>query len=131
MRGRLKRQTQLEELAAIQPSNPDEPSPHDFYAQVSGEERRGCVRMYGLGPTSTSLWRPSPSKADLIRRTSQAKEETRVARAEMKETVEMIRVEYDEKYEALNAKMAMILHHIEHQNYNVRVPGSSTTLGDP
>ncbi|XP_059637073.1 uncharacterized protein LOC132279158 isoform X2 [Cornus florida] len=123
--------TQLEELAATQPSNQDEPSPHDFYAQVRGEERRGHVWMYGLGPTSTSLWGPSSSKAELIRKTSQAEEETRVACGEMKETVEKMRAEYDEKYEALNAKMAMILRHIEHQNYNVQVPGSATTLGDP
>ncbi|XP_059654060.1 uncharacterized protein LOC132300828 [Cornus florida] len=124
--------TQLEELAATQPSNPDEPSPHDFYAQVRGEERRGRVRMYGLGPTPTSLWGPSPSKAELIRRTSQAEEEARRARAEMNEKVDKMRAEYDEKYEALNAKMAMILRHIENQNSNVQVPGSSTTtLGDP
>ncbi|XP_059624341.1 uncharacterized protein LOC132267252 isoform X3 [Cornus florida] len=124
--------TQLEELAATQPFNPDEPSPYDFYAQVRGEERRGRVRMYGLGPTPTSLWGPSPSKAELIRRTSQAEEVARRARAEMNEKVDKMRAEYDEKYEALNAKMAMILRHIENQNSNVQVPGSSTTtLGDP
>ncbi|XP_059649757.1 uncharacterized protein LOC132295487 [Cornus florida] len=122
--------TQLEELATTQPSNPNEPSPHDFYAQVRGEERRGRVRMYGLGPTPTSLWGPSPRKAELIRRTSQVEEEAHVARAEMNEKVDKMCVEYDEKYEALNAKMVMILRHIENQNSNV--PGSSTTtLGDP
>ncbi|XP_010261524.1 PREDICTED: uncharacterized protein LOC104600335 isoform X2 [Nelumbo nucifera] len=45
---------------------------NDFFSQVMGEERRGRVRTFGLGPTPSDLWGPTPNPAEALKIASAA-----------------------------------------------------------
>ncbi|XP_059656491.1 uncharacterized protein LOC132303292 isoform X2 [Cornus florida] len=111
----------IESIKDLQKSYSDSSigSSDDLYSIVRGQERTGCVRMLGLGPTLSDVWGPSPSKAELINNAKKFDEEARAARVELQDTIskmqsdyddklENLRVDYDDKLENLQKQVAMV-----------------------
>ncbi|XP_059638227.1 uncharacterized protein LOC132280117 isoform X2 [Cornus florida] len=78
-----------ENIKELQKSYSDSPigSSNDLFSIVRGEERTGCVRMLGFGPTPSDVWGPSPSKAELINNAKKSDEEARAAHVELQESI--------------------------------------------
>ncbi|XP_059664726.1 uncharacterized protein LOC132311047 isoform X1 [Cornus florida] len=60
---------------------------NDLFSIVRGEERTGRVQMLGFGSTSSDVWGPSLSKAELINNAKKSQEEARTTRVELQETI--------------------------------------------